>query len=105
MFYFNIIQTIALITFSLLAGVAILSEPFVLIVLDDKWEAMIPILTLLALVAIPQSIFTLNGTIYLNTGKPDIPLKINIISLPLYAIGFYVGLKLNGLWGWFMPIS
>ncbi|MGM0503943.1 MAG: MOP flippase family protein [Bacteroidota bacterium] len=97
--YLKVIQTIALITFPMLAGIAILSEPFVLIVLGDKWEPMIPILSLLALVAIPQSIFTVNGTIYLNTGRPDIPLKINLISLPLYAIGFYVGLKLNGVIG------
>jgi PST family polysaccharide transporter len=97
--YLKVIQTIALITFPMLAGIAILAEPFVLIVLGEKWEPMIPILSLLALVAIPQSIFTVNGTIFLNTGRPDIPLKINIISLPLYAIGFYVGLKLNGVMG------
>lgn len=97
--YLKVIQSIALITFPLLAGIAIMSDSFVYIVLGDKWEAIIPLLTLLALVAIPQSIFTVNGVIYLNTGRPDIPLKINSISLPIYALGFYIGLKTNGILG------
>lgn len=97
--YLKVIQTIALITFPILAGIAILSEPFVLIVLGEQWSSMISILPLLALVAIPQSILTVNGTLYLNTGRPDIPLKINVISLPVFAIGFYLGLKLNGVIG------
>jgi len=97
--YLKVIQTIALITFPTLAGIAILSDSFVLILLGEKWSSMISILPLLALVAMPQSIFTVNGTLYLNTGRPDIPLKINIISLPIYAIGFYLGLKLYGVIG------
>lgn len=97
--YLKVIQTIALITFPILASISILSDSFVLILLGEQWSSMVTILPLLALVAIPQSIFTVNGTLYLNTGRPDIPLKINIISLPIYAIGFYLGLKLNGVIG------
>jgi len=97
--YLKIIQTIALFTFPMLAGLACLSDSFVIIILGEKWAPMIPILSLLALVAIPQSIFTVNGTIFLNTGRPDIPLKINTISLPFYAIGFYLGLKIDGIIG------
>ncbi len=97
--YLKVIQTIALVTFPLLAGFALLSESFVSIILGEKWLQTIPILSLLALVAIPQSIFTVNGVLYLNTGRPDIPLKINLISLPVYAIGFYLGLKYNGVIG------
>lgn len=97
--YLKVVQTVALITFPLLAGLACLSDLFVSIVFGDKWLEMIPILSLLALVAIPQSIFTINGTLYLNTGRPDIPFKINMVSLPIYAIGFYLGLKYYGVLG------
>lgn len=97
--YLQVVQTVALITFPLLAGLACLSDLFVNIVLGDKWLEMIPIMALLSLVAIPQSIFTINGTLYLNTGRPDIPFKINLISLPIYALGFYFGLKLYGIFG------
>ncbi|WP_167604638.1 MOP flippase family protein [Maribellus sediminis] len=97
--YLKVIQTIALVAFPLLAGVSVLSDLFVYLVLGEKWESMIPVLSLLSLVAIPQSVFTVNGTIYLNTGRPDIALKLNMIGLPLYALSFYFGLKLNGIIG------
>lgn len=97
--YLKVVQTVALFTFPLLAGLACLSDLFVNIVLGDKWLEMIPILSLLSLVAIPQSIFTINGTLYLNTGRPDIPFKINMVSLPIYVFGFYFGLKYYGILG------
>lgn len=97
--YLKVVQTVALVTFPLLAGLACLSDLFVPVLFGDHWAGMIPVLTLLSLVAIPQSIFTINGTIYLNTGRPDIPLKINLVSLPLYAAGFYIGLRAHGVLG------
>ncbi len=97
--YLKTVQSVALISFPILAGVSILSDTFVWVLLGEKWNEMVFPLRLLALIAIPQSVFAVNGTIYLNTGRPDIPLKINLISLPVYAFGFYFGLKINGMIG------
>ena len=98
--YLKTVQSVALISFPILAGVSILSDTFVWVLFRRKMERDgFFRLRLLALIAIPQSVFAVNGTIYLNTGRPDIPLKINLISLPVYAFGFYFGLKINGMIG------
>lgn len=97
--YCGTIQSVALISIPIYIMLSISSENFVYIFLGDKWNSMIEVLSILSLIAIPQTIFTFNGTIFNSIGKPQIPLRINLISLPFYIIGFYLGLKINGLMG------
>lgn len=97
--YLKITQTIAFITFPLIMLIFMLSHEFVFVLLGEKWMGMAPVLKLLVLVALPQVILTLNGTIYLTIGKPHIPFRLNIIQGIILFISFYVGIKLNGLTG------
>lgn len=97
--YLKVVQTIALIVFPLMVIIICIPNLFVKSVLGDKWIAIASFLPLLAVVSIPQSIFTISGSIYSSIGKPQIPLKINLFSLPLYVIGFYFGIKMDGVLG------
>tara|TARA_Y100001972_G_scaffold128999_1_gene193312 strand:- start:3496 stop:4935 length:1440 start_codon:yes stop_codon:yes gene_type:complete len=97
--YLKIIQTVALLTFPIFGGLFMLSNEFIRLVLGSHWIEIDAYLPVLALVALPQSIFTLNGSVFQSIGRPDIPLKINLVSFPLYLLAFYFGLEMNGVTG------
>lgn len=93
--YMKITRTIALITFPLMFGLFVLVEPFVIVVYGRKWTEMIPILQILCLLGIPQSIGTLNGNLYLSQGRADLQLRLSLILKATTFLGIIVGLR----WG------
>ncbi|MFW6046857.1 MAG: MOP flippase family protein [Candidatus Woesearchaeota archaeon] len=97
--YLKVTQAIAYVTFPLIIVIFVLSHIIVYVLLGEKWMEMVPVLRLLVLVAIPQVILTLNGTIYQAIGKPHIPFRLNSIQIIFLILSFYFGIKLMGLTG------
>ncbi len=97
--YMKATKLIAFITFPLMAGLALLAEPFVLVAFGKNWMEMVPIISILSLLGATQSILTLNGTIYNSLGKSYIAFRISIIMSIMNVIGFIIGIKLGGLKG------
>lgn len=97
--YLKATKLIAFVTFPMMAGLALLAEPFVLVAFGKNWTEMIPIVSMLSLVGAIQSILTLNGTIYNSLGKAYIAFRISIIMSIMNIIGFIVGIKLGDLRG------
>ena len=93
--YLKITRTIALITFPLIFGLFVTVKPFVMVVFGQKWIAMIPILQILCLLGIPQSIGTLNGNIYLSQGRADLQFKVSLFLKASVILGIVIGLH----WG------
>jgi PST family polysaccharide transporter len=97
--YLKATKLIAFVTFPMMAGLALLAEPFVMVAFGKNWLEMVPIISILSLLGAVQSILTLNGAIYNSLGKAYIAFRISIIMSVINIIGFIIGLKLGGLKG------
>jgi PST family polysaccharide transporter len=93
--YLKSIQCIALITFPLMLTFWVVNNDFVLAVYGEKWESMIPILYVLILCGMIQSIGTTTGWIYNSIGRTDIQFKWGILAAIVRTAGFIIGLR----WG------
>ena len=93
--YLRTCSSIALITFPLMAGAAILAEPLIRTFYGPRWVNVIPVLTILAPVGLVQSIVTTSGVIYAAKGRTDLMFKVGGTASVLYVISFFVGLP----WG------
>jgi O-antigen/teichoic acid export membrane protein len=93
--YLRTCSSIALITFPLMAGAAILAEPLIKTVYGPRWANVIPVLTILAPVGMVQSIVTTVGQIYMAKGRTDLMFKVGSTAIILFVISFFVGLP----WG------
>lgn len=93
--YLRMTRTIAFITFPAMIGLWVVTPHFVPVVFGNQWLAMIPILRILCLVGMLQSIGTLNGNLYLSQGRSDLQFRVGVVIgvAGLAAIG--VGLR----WG------
>jgi PST family polysaccharide transporter len=60
---------------------------------------MIPLLEILCWLGIPQSILTLNGSIYHSLGRADLAFRVGLILKLNLVIGFVAGLYFGGLLG------
>src|SRR5678815_2389778 len=73
-------------------GVAVLAEPFVFVLLGNRYGAVVPILSILAPVGMIQSITTTIGQIYKAKGRTDILMLWGLASSSLYVLSFMAGL-------------
>lgn len=97
--YLKTTKLIAFITFPMMAGLAMLSEPFVLATFGKDWIEMAPLITILSILGAFQSILSLNGVIYNSLGKSHLAFRLTVVFSIINIIGFYVGIKLYGLLG------
>lgn len=86
---------ISVITFPLMIGLFVLTPEFVRTIFGPKWINAIPIIRILSLVGLGQSIAATVGWLYLVKGKTDVMLKWGIFSSIIIISGFIVGLH----WG------
>lgn len=97
--YLKTTKLIAFITFPMMIGLILIAKPFVLVAFGEKWLAMVPIISILSILGASQSILSLNGVIYNALGKAHLAFRISMVYNIIYIIGFYIGIKLNGLIG------
>ncbi len=107
-------RIIALVTFPLMACLAILAEPFVLVVFGEKWREVIPFLRILSWVGLGQSLDN-QHLVYNPLGRPDLTLKVGGISCLILVLSFVAGLPWGAVgiatayaiawWGIVFPIS
>jgi PST family polysaccharide transporter len=91
--YLRTCATIAFVTFPMMAGVAVLAEPFVFVLLGSQYGAVGPVLAMLAPAGMLQSITTTIGLIYKAKGRTDILLLWGLISSSLCVVSFIIGLR------------
>jgi O-antigen/teichoic acid export membrane protein len=87
--------SIVLITAPLMLGFFVLREPFVQVVLGERWLHLVDILTWLVPLGLFQSIGTSVGTLYMATGRTDVMFKWGIGAGLLVIPAFWIGLQ----WG------
>lgn len=97
--YLSINRVVALITFPMMLGLVVVAEPFIFVLLGEKWMGVIPIIQVLAPLGAWRSVHSLNGNIFLARGKTKLLFRIVLPSSVLVAILMMVGVKYNGMIG------
>lgn len=93
--YLRATSAIAFVTFPLMAGLAVLAEPFVQVVLGEKWLPAVPLIQLLAPVGALQSIGSVSGQLYTARGHTGKLFAVGVLSGILRTLGFLCGVP----WG------
>jgi PST family polysaccharide transporter len=93
--YLKAVGAIAIVTFPMMGGLFAVTDDFVAVVFGPSWSGMAPVLKVLALVGMMQSVGTTVGTIYLSMGRPGVALRVSLISAPVLIGGMIAGLP----WG------
>ena len=91
----NGIDSVALVTFPMMLGLLVVVEPFVLAVFGTEWTLMIPILQILCLVGMLQSIGGIVSSLYTSQGRADLELRVGLVINANLILGIVVGLR----WG------
>ena len=84
--FLQVIGLVALLTIPAGAGIALVAEPLVQLLLGPKWLDTIPLIQVLAVFGIVRSIHGPNGSIYLALGKPSIVAMLQAVQLVI-ALG------------------
>jgi O-antigen/teichoic acid export membrane protein len=95
--YLRTASAIALVTFPLMLGLLVVCDLFVLTLLGSRWASVIPLLQILAVVGLMQSIGTTTGLIYQSLGRTDLLLYWGIGSGCVTLAAFVVGLQWGAL--------
>lgn len=96
--YLSAIQMIALFTFPLMAGMSVLSRPLIDVLFGAQWVAMVPLLKVLSLIGLVQSIVNPVGWIFNSLGKTKIQFQISAFLLLAFATAILIGIR-HGLLG------
>ena len=79
--FLNVIALITLITVPLGAGIGLVAEPIVQLLLGPKWVSAVPLIQVLAVFGIIRTIHGPTGTVYLALGKPQIVALLQCVQL------------------------
>ncbi|HSC92511.1 MAG TPA: MOP flippase family protein [Gaiellaceae bacterium] len=88
-------RLVAAVTVPAMAGLVVVAPEFVRVVLGDRWSSAIPVIQVLAVVGLLQSLQSLNSSILQATGRAGILLWYSFVALTLSLVGFVGGLH----WG------
>lgn len=91
-YYLSAIRLIALIMFPLMIGIAALCEPLILLLLGPQWKEVVPVLQVLSLVAILQSIVFPVGWIFTGLGKTKEQFQLSLLLGVLFVLTIGTGI-------------
>lgn len=86
--FYTVTQLTSFVAFPSFIAVGILAPELVNALFGENWLPSIPVMQVLVLVGIIQSVSYFNGSVMLAMGKPDWRLKINLLNVILNIIGF-----------------
>jgi PST family polysaccharide transporter len=93
--YLKCLRAIALITFPLMAGLFVVSGPFVSAFFGEKWAPMVPVIRIFCLAGLLDSVTTTVGLIYQSQGRTDVQFKMILVQIVIILSAFVIGLS----WG------
>jgi O-antigen/teichoic acid export membrane protein len=93
----KVIKYTTFLTFPIMVGLAVIAEPFITILLGDKWVPMVPYFQILSISAITLPHRSINLNILKVKGRSDLFLKLDVIKIiiGLVSILFVVLLDLG----------
>lgn len=93
--YLRACGAIAMITFPMMIGLAVLADPFVRVVLGEKWLSAVPLIWILAPLGAIQSLWNTAGQLFLAKGRADLHFRLGVIGGILFVCSFLAGVP----WG------
>jgi O-antigen/teichoic acid export membrane protein len=93
--WFRAARMITAITAPLMFGLIVLTEPFVRCVYGETWMPTVPLLRILAVLGIVQSLGILDTTVLISLGQSKLQLKLVAVSVSVSLVCFTIGLS----WG------
>ena len=93
--FLRMARGVAFVTFPIFAGMAVVAEPFVLGVFGEQWAGMIPLVQVLCVLGVAQSVIRLDGNLYLSQGRADLQFRVNLFVQGVILAGIVAGLR----WG------
>jgi O-antigen/teichoic acid export membrane protein len=82
---------VALATVPMCFGLAALAEPVVLGLFGAQWRDMIPLVRILSVAALAQSITGLSASLFLSQGRPDLHLRVTLLQSGSTIVAVLVG--------------
>ena len=93
--FYNVTQYTSLFAFPVFIGLAALAPELVPVVFGEKWAPSIPVMQVLSLIGILQSVLFFNGSVIKASGKPSWQLWIMFLNAVCSVGGFLLAVK----WG------
>ncbi len=93
--YLRTLSVIAFVTAPMMAGLLVLRDLFIAVLLGSKWAAMGEILVWLAPVGFIQSLTSTTGSVLMARGRTDVLFYLGIVGTILVVAAFGIGVK----WG------
>jgi PST family polysaccharide transporter len=93
--FYNVTQYTSLLAFPIFIGIAVLAPELVPAFFGEKWGPSIPVMQVLALIGILQSVLFFNGSVIRASGKPSWELGIMLLNTVCNVIGFLLVVR----WG------
>jgi O-antigen/teichoic acid export membrane protein len=93
--YLRTLSMIAFFTAPLMAGLFVLRESFVTVVLGDGWHLVAVLTAWLAPVGYIQSLVSVGGTVFTALGRTDLLFRLGLFSTAVHVAAFLIGVQ----WG------
>jgi PST family polysaccharide transporter len=93
--FYNVTQYTSLFAFPVFIGLAALAPELIPAIFGEKWAPSIPVMQVLALIGILQSVLFFNGSVIRASGKPLWELGIMFLNAVCSVIGFLLAVR----WG------
>jgi PST family polysaccharide transporter len=93
--FYSATKLTSVITFPMFAGFAVIAPYFIVLAFGEQWSASVPVVQVLMLAGVLESIFLFNGNVMLAMGKPSWRLKLNLLNAGVNVIFFLVAVQ----WG------
>jgi PST family polysaccharide transporter len=95
--YLRTVGAIALVTFPVMAGLALVAREFVPVVLGRQWVAAVPIIQIFCVLGATESITTTIGWIYQATGRTDVLLRWALVVGGVPLVGIVAGALMGSI--------
>jgi O-antigen/teichoic acid export membrane protein len=89
------LRVTSFVLFPALAGIIVVSPDVVPVVFGDRWRATVPVMQMLAWVALIQSVMAFSGPVFQSCNRTGLMLRRTILAFGLDLAAFVVGLH----WG------
>ncbi len=93
--FYKVTQYTSLLSFPIFIGLAVLSPLVVPVIFGAKWAPSIPVMQILSMIGILQSVMFFNGSVLRASGKPNWELGIMVLNAVISILGFMIAVR----WG------
>lgn len=93
--YYKAVRQISVISFPAFIGILVVAPQVTRLIFGSQWDASIPVMQVLAIAGLAQSVLFVNGVVLKSLGRPGWRLVIMAVSVTLLVVAFAVAVQ----WG------